>query len=106
MDGSKFTIEVASALIALPFIVWLALYVAAGWRSIGLRPLLPWLRILRWVGWGLAIALYLTHFAHDGFPWVYGAAMFAFSTGLSFPEGWVKRRFAPDLTEANSPDGR
>jgi hypothetical protein len=106
MDGSKLlAIEVTSALVASPLIVWLALYLAARWWSLGLRPVLPWLRVLRWVGWGLGIALYLTYFARDRFPWVYGAAMLSFSIGLLLPEGWVKRRFAPDLMEPDSPDG-
>ena len=43
-------IEISSLLIALPFIVWLALYVAARGWSINLRPVLPWLNVLR--GWG------------------------------------------------------
>jgi len=77
-------------------IIWITLYGATRWWSIGLRPVLPWLRILRWVGWGLAIALYIAHFARDHFPSAYGAAVFAFSVGLALPESWVKRRFVPD----------
>ena len=100
IDGSKVLgIEVAATLVAAPMIIWIALYGAARWWAIGLRPVLPWLRILRWVGWGLATALYITHFARDRFPWAYGAAVFAFSAGLALPESWVKRRFAHDLIE-------
>jgi hypothetical protein len=106
MDGHKLlTIEIGSALVVAPMIVWLALYVAARWGSISLRAALPWLRILRYVTWGSAIALYIVHFAHDRFPWAYGAAVFTFSAGLALPESWVKRRFAPDLIESNSPGG-
>jgi hypothetical protein len=68
MDGHKLVaIEIGSALLAAPMIVWLALYLAARCGSIGLRPVLPWLRVLHWVAWGLAIALYIVHFAHDRF---------------------------------------
>lgn len=95
-------IEISSPLIALPFIVWLALYVAARWWSINLRPVLPWLNILRWVGWGFAITLLTLSLARDHFPMVYGQAMALFSLGLSFPQSWVKRRFAPDLIESRT----
>jgi hypothetical protein len=101
-ESKVLAIEVGAALIASPIIIWLALYWVARWSSIGLRPVLPWLRILRWVGWLLAIALYITHFARDRFPWVYGAAVSAFSVGLALPESWVKRRFAPDLIEGDA----
>jgi hypothetical protein len=97
-------IEITSLFLALPFIVWLALYIAARWWSINLRPVLPWLNILRWVGWGLGVALSLIYLGLDRFP-AYGGAMITFSIGLSFPQGWVKRRFAPELIEPNSPDG-
>ena len=102
IDGSKVLgIEVMSALIAAPMLVWIALYGASRWWSIGLRPALPWLRTLRWASWGLAIALYITHFAREHFPWAYGAAFVAFSAGLALPESWVKRRFAPDVIESS-----
>src|SRR5208282_5627555 len=91
---------------ASPLIVWLPLYAVARWWSIGLRPVLPWLKIRLWVAWGFVIALYLTHLARDRFPWVYGVAMFMFSAIPSLREGWVKRRFAPDLIEPSSPDAR
>jgi len=36
----------------------------------------------------------------------YGIGKFAGSFGLTFPEEWVKRRFAPDsLHDAESPEG-
>jgi hypothetical protein len=82
---------------ALPLIIWLALYLAARQSSLSLRPVLPWLRILRWLGWGLGLVLFLMHLDRDTFPVAYGIAMFTFSTGLALPEGWVKRRFACDL---------
>ena len=103
IDASKvLAIEISSPLIVLPFIVWLALYVAARWWSFDLRPVLPWLNMLRWVGWGLAIALLILSLARDHFPMVYGQAMTSFSLGLAFPQSWVKRRFAPDLIESRT----
>jgi hypothetical protein len=97
-----FAIEITSLLITLPFIVWLALYVAAHWCSINLRPVLPWLNILRWVGWGFAFALLTLSLARDHFSMVYRQAMSSFSLGLAFPQSWVKRRFAPDLIESRN----
>jgi hypothetical protein len=103
MSGSKvLSLEIGSLLITAPMIVWFSLYVAA-LQSMKLRPVLPWLRVLRWVGWGLGIVFFLAALARNSFP-TYGCAMSAFSAGLSLPEGWVKRRFAPDLIEPNPED--
>jgi len=92
-------IELILGFNALPFLVWLALYVAARWWAVNLRPVLPWLNILRYVGWGFGVALLTLSLARDHFPMFYGLAMTIFSLGLSFPQSWVKRRFAPDLVE-------
>ena len=89
------------ASLASPFIVWLALYVAARWGSIGLRPTLSWFRILRWVSFAAGIAFFLTYLFHGHFLGHfldYGLAMVTLSAGLSFPERWVKRRFVSDLS--------
>ncbi|HEV2400107.1 MAG TPA: hypothetical protein VGS27_24425 [Candidatus Sulfotelmatobacter sp.] len=86
--GIKFTL----AFFALPLISWLAMYLATRWRSVNWRPILPWLKILRWVGWGCGTALFLTSLARNVFP-VYGVIILGFSAGLSIPESWVKRRF-------------
>jgi hypothetical protein len=75
-------IEIGLSLIAAPLVAWLVLYAAACWWRIGLRPVLPWLRILRWTGWGLGIALFLVHLARNRFPVIYGIAMFSFSGRL------------------------
>ena len=100
MDASKLlAIEISSAFVALPLVLWFTLYLAARWWSINSRPVLPWLRILRWLGWGFAIVLLFVHLANDHFPFAYGTALTAFSAELSLPESWVKRRFAPDLIE-------
>jgi hypothetical protein len=78
-------IQISSSLIALPFFVWLALYAAARWWTIDLRPVLPWLNLLRWIGWASAIVLLTLSLARDHFPMVYGQAMTSFSLGLLFP---------------------
>jgi hypothetical protein len=91
---------------AAPFVVWLGLYAASRFASLNLRPAVAWLRVLRWTTWGAAVCLFFAHIANDRFPFVYAAAGFIFSQGLFFPEGWVKRRFAPELVApAESPDG-
>jgi hypothetical protein len=69
IDASKvLAIEITSTFIILPLILWLTLYVAFRWWSINPRPVLPWLRTLRWLGWGFGIVLLLVHLANDRFP--------------------------------------
>jgi len=87
------------AFVLAPFILWLALHEADRWWSVPLRPTLRWMRILRFLGWGIGIALGVVGLAHNRFP-VYGMACFAFSGGLLFPERWVKRHFVPEPAEA------
>ena len=89
-------IVISVAVLALPFLVWLALYAASRAFSVGLRPILPLMRVLRWVAWGAGVVLCLAHLTLNRFPF-YGMACLSLSLGLSFPETWVKRRFAPDL---------
>lgn len=89
-------IEFALASFALPLIFWLTMYWAARWWSINWRPILPWLRTVRWISWGFAAVLLLLGLGDANFSWL-GFAMLSFSAGLCIPEGWVKRRFAPEL---------
>jgi hypothetical protein len=97
IDSSKLLgIEIFSVLSILPHVIWLTLYGASRRRPIDARPVLRWLKILRWVGWGFGVALGLLALARGHFP-IYGLAMSTFSTGLSFPESWLKRRSTPDL---------
>ena len=100
IDSSKLpAIETFFAVSLLPLFVWLAIYMAARRRQIQARPTLRWLRVLRWVGWGFGIALLTLSLARDHFPFIYGLAMTTFSTGLSLPESWLRRRFTPDVIE-------
>jgi len=99
-DPSKvLRIEITFTLMLLPLLIWLALYLAYRWWCFNLRPVLPWLRTLRWIGWGFNVLSVLLWIASPHFSLVYGIAMMTFSVGLSIPEGWVKRRFAPDLID-------
>jgi hypothetical protein len=81
-------IEFSSALLALPLVFWLAMNVAARWWSINWRPILPRLKILRWIGWGCRAALVLTSLTRNVFPIGYGSLILGFSAGLSIPESW------------------
>jgi len=97
IDSSKLlAIEIFALFSLSPHILWLSLYVASRRWPIDTRPILRWLKILRWVSWGFAGSLFLVALARNHFP-IYGLAMSVFSTGLSFPESWLKRRFASDL---------
>jgi hypothetical protein len=97
IDSSKLlAIEVFALFSFLPHIVWLSLYVAFRRWPVDARAILRWLKILRWESWGFAGILFLLALARNHFP-IYGLAISAFSTGLSFPESWLKRRLASDL---------
>ena len=84
-----------TSLIVAPLILWLFLCVVAKTSSRELRGILPWIRVLRWVGWSLALVLFLLALVTDDFQHflVYAIAIGAFSTGLALPEGWLKRNF-------------
>jgi hypothetical protein len=91
-DPSKLSrIEIPATLSLLPLLILLVFYLAHRWWSVNWRPALPWLRTLRWIGWGLGSLLSLLSLTGGHFP-VYGMAMTSFSVGLSIPESWVKRR--------------
>jgi len=95
IDASKVAaIEFASVVLALPLAFWFAMYMASRWWAINWRPILPWLRILRWFSWACGVALFLTSLARSSFPTSYGVFTLGFAAGLSIPESWVKRRFA------------
>jgi len=85
-------IVIPSALLVLPIIAWLLLYLAERWWSINWLPALPWLKTIRWIGWTVGTALFLLSLISGRVPWVYGVAMTGFSAGLSIPESWIKRR--------------
>jgi len=82
---------VVVALIALPLIMWLILYLARH-RWSDLRPALLWIKTLRWIGWIFGVTLLLMSLAGTHLPWAYGIAVIASSAGLSIPESWIKAR--------------
>jgi hypothetical protein len=99
-----FTIVIVSFLVVAPLLLWLALYAAARWWSVNLRPTLRYLRAVRWVGWSFGIILFLVHWIRDDFSASYGIALLTFAVGLAMPESWVKKHFAPDLLEESQPE--
>jgi hypothetical protein len=80
-------------IMAAPFLLWLALYATAHWRSVNLHPALRWVRALRWVTYATAVVLFCFHLAHESFPSSHGMALLIASLGLSGVEQWMKRRF-------------
>lgn|SRR5579871_826074 len=97
IDPSKVArIEFGWAMFALPLIFWVGMYWAARCWSINWRPILPWLRILRWVGWGCGVAMFFISRTRSIFPPGDALVVLGFSAGLSLPESWVKHRFAPE----------
>ena len=103
-EARRLGIGIWMSLTLAPFVIWLALYAAAR-RSFRLRPLVPWMRTLRWIAYGSGVALGLAHFtsAHFSHDFTYAAAVLTFSIGLSFPESWLKGRFP--LTETSDISG-
>jgi hypothetical protein len=96
---------IAIAFMASPLVTWGALVaVARVWKA-NLRPTLSWLRALRWVGWLIGAALTTVSVVYDPLHWLFpiGVTLNGSSSGLALCEGWVKRRYAPELLV--SPDG-
>jgi len=95
------------AVSALPFALWGVLFVVARVWQTNLRSTLPCLRVLRWLTWLIGVvftgAAVLSHRLF--WLWPIGVIVTTFSVGLSFAEGWVKRRYAPELLPVESPFG-
>ena len=89
-----FAVAVAVTLIIAPFAFWLSFYYLAKFSSIDLRRALPWLKALRWVTWILATPFMFAAIVNDSYHYffVYGCGLFSFSAGLSFSQGWLKKR--------------
>jgi|SRR5579864_8843497 hypothetical protein len=92
---------------AFPFVTIGVLAVIARLRKVNLRPTLPWLRTMRWVGWLVGITVASVAFVSHGlFPtfWFFiGISIVSASAGLAISEQWVKRRDAPESLLPHSP---
>jgi hypothetical protein len=92
----------AVTFLVLPCAVWTALAVIARFWNVNLRPMLPWLRGVRWVLWLVGTPLFLASVLSHRFFWLFpvGISLTACSSGLSLAEGWLKKRYAPELLSA------
>jgi hypothetical protein len=79
---------------AAPLLFWVVLYAAAKKWTFDFRPLMPWMRAVRYITWGCGFVLLVT-----GGPWPYPIAFVTFSVGLSFPEAWAREQ-ASSTTES------
>jgi hypothetical protein len=98
MTPDKFSLLVAVIAISLiPFAIWGALALARGVYGANLRPLLRWLRLLRWMVWIIGFPFVVAAVLSDKHHWLLpiGISLVTFSGGLSFPQGWIKRHYAP-----------
>jgi hypothetical protein len=83
-----------------PFSVWGILYVATRRMPSHLPVLMKRLRVLRWITWCLAIAIWLfslvsaSHASHASqlIRWRFGTAFLTFSLGLSIPQSWLQTK--------------
>jgi len=90
-----------------PFVVWLALHIAASRFPLDLHLMLAWLKRLQWVAWGTAVALFLSEIiTRDRHIIPFAGGGLCLSFGLSIADRHLKKRFAPDLiTSEGSSDG-
>jgi hypothetical protein len=89
-------------LLVLPCAVWAALALIAKFWNAKLGPMLPWLRGVRWVLWIVGTPLLLASVLSRRFFWLFPVAisLTGCSSGLSLAEGWLKKRYAPELLSA------
>ena len=94
-------IGIAIAIFTSPLIFWLALYCATKWSSIDLGFVLPCIKALRWIGWGLAGALFI-YFLMDSHSSMssrnYAFALFGASAGFAMPQNWLTRHLERKVT--------
>ena len=87
------------AIAAVPFAVWAILGLVAHVWEVSLRPILPWLRALRWLVWLIGMPLIVTAVTSHKLYWLFsiGISLTSASVLFGLVEGWVKRRYAPEL---------
>ena len=106
MRPSNTIVIVLAVLVAsVPFVFWGILVVLARLWNPNMRRVLPWLRTIRWIVWGLGniLVFVVLGLPHKYF-WLFGIAMCIVSIGpgLAPVERWVKKRFAPELLDPKS----
>jgi hypothetical protein len=91
---------------AAPFIVWGVLYVVGRILTVTLRPTLPWLHASRWAAWLIGMPLVVAALAWHRYSWLFpvGMCLASWSIAFGIVEGWVKKRYAPELLPPE-PDG-
>ena len=92
------------AITAAPFAVWGILGVVAHVWKINLRATRPWLRASRWITWLIGMPLIVIAVASHKYYWLFPIGMSLTSSSIIFGpiEGWVKKRYAPDLLSPES----
>ncbi len=81
-------------LAAAPFAVWLLIYWILKHGSVDRSRILPFLKVLRVITWAVAMVLIFFAIINDSFSFlfVFGFGILSFSTGLSFPQSWLKKK--------------
>ena len=89
---------------AVPFAAWGILGVIARIWKVNLRATLTWLHALRWIVWLTGMPLILTAVASHRYFWLFPIGMSLTSASILFEpvEGWVKKRYAPELVVPES----
>jgi hypothetical protein len=107
--GKPLILTEVLAIAALPFAMKAVLVIIARIWKTNLRPTLPWLHTLRWALWVIGmpfVLLAVLRKSHVKFLYfAFGMALISSSTGFGIVEGWVKRKYAPELVPPESPDG-
>jgi hypothetical protein len=86
-----------------------ALVIIARIWKVNLRPTIPWLHTLRWAVWLIGMPFVLLAVLESSrvkfWYFVIGMALNSSSIQFGIVEGWVKRKYAPELVPPESPDG-
>jgi hypothetical protein len=107
MRADKLRILIALiAMWLIPFATWGVLWIARKVYSPNLRPLLPSLKALRWLFWFIGCSVSTAGLLSDAVHWLFpiGMGIWGISSGLSFPESWLKRHYAPESLGSEPPD--
>jgi hypothetical protein len=73
-----------------PFVLWTALYLMARRSPDDMRPIVPWVGVLRWISWLITVALFMTHLMFERFPAKYPFLSLGFTAGVMLMDLWAK----------------